>query len=386
MELLVVTFVFATTILSVPAEAFLDPVAVASPHYYGKRAVAAVPVDSVARPYYGKRAAQVAYQGLLEEKDHFVGKRSAAKIAAVQTMIEGGKTLTETVEKLIDKVVSPSLMALDKEIKKIDTTIEGLDAEEKKLVTEATTSLYNTRSSMFTIKLTLNALADETITVASRLKRYVAKCSEGMPENKIKRIIGKAAEQMCHILKRSDAILEEAKNEYNRCDRAMNSIKANLEAFVKSVVALKDGQDGRLQKWKDSTRAAVYGTLGVTLLAGPLAVAAYATAAGILETKIAEYDAALDRLLKKCDKSAGAARNLISETDKTKEFIQTEQKLIQAWESSLTTMAVDFKNADTVVENLYLFGSEMNEMNGMLDNLITACSKYKAHAMQEGMN
>ena len=314
-----------------------------------------------------------------------------AEIAVVQTMIESGQTLTETVEKLIDKVVSPSLMALDKEIKKIDTTIEGLDAEEKKLVTEATTSLYNTRSSMFTIKLTLNALADETITVASRLKRYVAKCSEGMPENKIKRIIGKAAEQMCHILKRSDAILEEAKNEYNRCDRAMNSIKANLEAFVKSVVALKDGQDGRLQKWKDTTRAAVYGSLSLTLLGGPIrgplyAVVGYSTGAGILETKIAEHDAALDRLLKKCDKSAGAARNLISETDKTKEFIQTEQKLIQAWASSLSTMEVDFKNADTVVENLYLFGSEMNEMNGMLDNLITACSKYKAHAMQEGMN
>ena len=305
-----------------------------------------------------------------------------AEIAVVQTMIESGQTLTETVEKLIDKVVSPSLMALDKEIKKIDTTIEGLNAEEKKLVTQATESLYNTRSSMFTIKLTLNALADETITVASRLKRYVAKCSEGMPENKIKRIIGKAAEQMCHILKRSDAILEEAKNEYNRCDRAMNSIKANLEAFVKSVVALKDGQDGRLQKWKDTTRAAVYGTLGVTLLAGPLAVAAFATAAGILETKIAEHDAALDRLLKKCDKSAGAARNLISETDKTKEFIQTEQKLIQAWASSLSTMEVDFKNADTVVENVWL---EL-DMDGMLDNLITVCSKYKAHAMQEGMN
>jgi len=45
--------------------------------YLHKRAVASVPVNPVARPYYGKRAAQV-YQGLLEEKDHFVGKRSAA--------------------------------------------------------------------------------------------------------------------------------------------------------------------------------------------------------------------------------------------------------------------------------------------------------------------
>jgi len=84
MELLVVTFVFATTILSVPAEA--------GPSGYGhktgptgsgtglrhKRSVASVPVDPVARPYYGKRAAQVAYQGLLEEKDHVFGKRSVA--------------------------------------------------------------------------------------------------------------------------------------------------------------------------------------------------------------------------------------------------------------------------------------------------------------------
>jgi len=45
--------------------------------YLHKRAVASVPVNPVARPYYGKRAAQV-YQGLLEEKDHLFGKRSAA--------------------------------------------------------------------------------------------------------------------------------------------------------------------------------------------------------------------------------------------------------------------------------------------------------------------
>jgi len=42
--------------------------------YRHKRAVASVPLAS---PYYGKRAAQV-YQGLLEEKDHLFGKRSAA--------------------------------------------------------------------------------------------------------------------------------------------------------------------------------------------------------------------------------------------------------------------------------------------------------------------
>ena len=122
MELLVVTFVVATTILSVPTEAYynlsmcvamsicvppLQPLdytailtlppapennagqktAAAAAHlltgssgYRHKRSVASVPVGhsgSVVRPYYGKRAAQV-YQGLLEEKDHVFGKRSVA--------------------------------------------------------------------------------------------------------------------------------------------------------------------------------------------------------------------------------------------------------------------------------------------------------------------
>ena len=84
MELLVVTFVFATTILSVPAEAGpsgyrhkTGPTSFVTGHRH-KRAVASVPVDPVARPYYGKRSAQVAYQGLLEEKDHVFGKRSVA--------------------------------------------------------------------------------------------------------------------------------------------------------------------------------------------------------------------------------------------------------------------------------------------------------------------
>jgi len=84
MELLVVTFVFATTILSVPAEAGpsgyrhkTGPTSFVTGHRH-KRAVASVPVDPVVRPYYGKRSAQVAYQGLLEEKDHIFGKRSVA--------------------------------------------------------------------------------------------------------------------------------------------------------------------------------------------------------------------------------------------------------------------------------------------------------------------
>jgi hypothetical protein len=103
MGLLVVTFVFTSTFLSVPTEAYyclllsncvpplqpLDYNAIltlppAPENNAGQKTAAAtardvtsVPVDPVARPFYGKRSAQV-YQGLLQEKDHLFGKRSAA--------------------------------------------------------------------------------------------------------------------------------------------------------------------------------------------------------------------------------------------------------------------------------------------------------------------
>ena len=157
----------------------------------------------------------------------------------------------------------------------------------------------------------------------------------------------------------------------------MDRIKSRLEAFLKQVINLKEGRDGRLQKWKDNTRAAVYGGLAATVLFPPLAIAAYATAAGVLESKIKRHEDALARLFQKCDKSANAARNLISETRKTKSFFETEQVLIQAWESKMSDMAVDFKDADEVVENVELFGSD--EMDRMLNALITACANYKGH-------
>merc|ERR1712037_906223 len=125
----------------------------------------------------------------------------------------------------------------------------------------------------------------------------------------------------------------------------------------------------------DNTRAAVYGGLAATVLFPPLAIAAYATAAGVLESKIKRHEDALARLFQKCDKSANAARNLISETRKTKSFFETEQVLIQAWESKMSDMAVDFKDADEVVENVELFGSD--EMDRMLNALITACANYR---------
>jgi len=304
-----------------------------------------------------------------------------AEVAAAQTLIQGGQSLQETINNLIKHVVSPSLQALEKEIKKIDTTIDGLNAEEKKQVNEATRLLYDSRSSMFRVKLGLNALADETITVANKLKRYVAKCKDIEDERKIKRIIGKAAEQMIHILKRSNAILEEAKTEYKQCDAAMNGIKANLETFVKSVKALRDGQDGRLDAKKDRIRAIVYGATSVTALGGPLVLVGYGVAAGVVETKIKEWEDSLDRLLRKCDKSTAAALKLIKETNNTKDFIEGEQKLIQNWESALSAMAVDFKDVDTIAENISIFEGE--ETNRMLDDLITACAKYKGHVMPE---
>lgn len=303
-----------------------------------------------------------------------------AEVAAAQAMIQGGQSLQETIDKLITRVVSPSLQQLDKEIKKIDTTIDGLSAEEKKLVTEATRHLFDSRSSMYRVKLALNSLAQETITVAEKLKRYVKKCKDIEDENRIKNIIGKAAEQMIHILKRSNVILEEAKTEYKQCDAAMNSSKANLETFVKSVKALREGQDGRLDDKKKKLRAIVYGATSLTILGGPIALGyGYGVAAGVLEAKIKEYEDSLDRLLRKCDKSTAAAVKLIKDTNNTKDFIEGEQKLIQNWESALSAMNVDFKDADTIAKNISIFEGE--ETNRMLDDLITACAKYKGHVM-----
>lgn len=299
------------------------------------------------------------------------------EVAAAKTMIESGRGLIETIKKMVATNLTPALNKLEREIRKIDTNIDGLEAHEKRMVSEALENLSQAKRCSDGVKMILNALADETIAVASQLKRNIGKVSEGMSADKIKSKLEKGANQMCHILKRSAVILKGAKKEYTSCHDAMDRIKSRLEAFLKQVINLKEGRDGRLQKWKDNTRAAVYGGLAATVLFPPLAIAAYATAAGVLESKIKRHEDALARLFQKCDKSANAARNLISETRKTKSFFETEQVLIQAWESKMSDMAVDFKDADEVVENVELFGSD--EMDRMLNALITACANYKGH-------
>ena len=304
-----------------------------------------------------------------------------AEVAIVRNIIEGGQTLRKTINSLVDKMVSPALQALQNEISRIDLEIEGLHVEEKLLVTHATENLLNSKTAMTAVKRVLNALADETIKVAEKLKRYVAACSkEDMSEVKIKRIIGKAAEQMCHILQRSQVILAEAKEEYTRCELALNGVKAKLETFLKKVQDIRNGEDGRLDKWKHDTRVRVYAGLAWTVFCPPAAAVAYATAAGVLETEIAKYEATLDRLIQSCDQSASAAINLISKTDEAMDFLETEQELIQAWVSALSLMESDFKDVDSVVECVFLLNDEMVIM---LDDLINACTNYKAHKMAE---
>ena len=297
-------------------------------------------------------------------------------------LVEAGKAMAENMEKIHSKIVMPSVNALEKQINKIDTTIEGLHNEEKILVTQSKEILYNTCDDLRVIKGMLNGLADETIDVAKMLKRYVAKTADtkGMPVEKIKRIIGKAGDKMCQILATSKEILGQANIIYMKCGRGMNSIKAKLEGFVEGVESIKDGQDGRLQAWTDKTRAIVYGSLAVTAIFPPAMALAYATAAAALETKIAEYENALGRLLRKCKKSTAAAMDLIGQTDKTKDYIENEQTLLQGWNTAIQRMNYEFKSTDTIAEELHDFGRD-RAFDKMLDTLITACTKYKAHAM-----
>lgn len=301
--------------------------------------------------------------------------------AAVGAITEAGKAVTDTMNHLATAIVQPAINALNKEIRKIDTNIEGLNKEEKKLVRKSLESLFNAQSEMFRIKVALSGLAKETISRAEKLKRYFEKCTADQGEARIKKIISKAALHMIDLLKRSKQLLSDAQERYENLETELNGIMATLEEFNSRVKALVDGKDGRLAKWKHDTRATVYGGLGFTIFLGPIAAIAYAAAAGILESKIAEYEQSLSTLISKCKKAAAKSRTLIDKVQNSKTSLQEETKLITDWQGRIEEMNVDFKTVDDVAFLVDMEGPK--EAGKMLDNLITACSKYLAHAEKQ---
>ena len=68
------------------------------------------------------------------------------------------------------------------------------------------------------------------------------------------------------------------------------SVDGNLKAMENSLKQYANGQGNKFNSWKSKTRAIVYGSTAACAAAGPFAFIscpiAYATAAGILETKI----------------------------------------------------------------------------------------------------
>lgn len=68
------------------------------------------------------------------------------------------------------------------------------------------------------------------------------------------------------------------------------SVKSSFSQYILKVREYAEGKSKKFDDWKSDTRATVYGSGAACVAAGPFAIFAcpayYATAAGILETKI----------------------------------------------------------------------------------------------------
>jgi len=295
----------------------------------------------------------------------------------ISAIVDSADKLSDVLIKIKDQFVGPAIDALDAEISKINTNIEGITQEEKDKVRDALESLYNSESSILAVRAVLEGLATETISRSSKLRAIISKIEDGASEDRIKKLISYSAKHMIDLMGRSKDLLDEAQTKYSETTASLNKVKADLVSFRNSVEGMADDSRPRMQAWIKKTREIVYGSGAACLVFPPSCAIYYPTAAAILETKINQYKEDVALLETVVKQSTEHTQEMIDRVDGTLTFVNEEVKLIIAWESQLSQMSLEFESADSLAFDIELLGKE-----GALEHLVKleeAAQNYLDH-------
>merc|ERR1711976_996658 len=306
--------------------------------------------------------------GLLAAVSSVQGAKPDPKVLA-NAVQNGGVTLTKTINKFKDTFVRPLMAEIKFHAGRINTNLDGLEQEEKQLVTTSLQSLERTEVEVAGVRIILVELAKSTIKQSQTLRRIMDKVDVDDSMERAKKKLGYTAKYMIKLMKTSEGVLQEAKEKYDLALRDLATCKGSLQSFVNKVKNLGSDENERFQAWASKTRGIVYGT---TWAAGP---AGLAIAATVLETEIAKYKENVRKLNIEAAAAEKSARSVLNDADKKIKEIQTEVRLITRWRNSLDELKVAFEDEESFVDHITWL-EEKDDTADRMKDLEKACQNY----------
>lgn len=301
---------------------------------------------------------------------HVQSKKVTAK-TVIEAVVRTGGDMQAVLEQLDEYFLTPITKEMDAMLKRVNTEIEGITEEEKKLVSVARSALRASRLDITRTRAVLVALAAETSTSAADivlgLKKFLADQDNQSKRNSLAKVVKK----MEKILKTSQTLLKRARQKYEGAAKQLNLVRVKFERFSERMVILADRSSTRYNDYVAWIRKVVYGSTASCWILPPSCIVAYATAAGILETKICNWNAEIDELKDECYESKKSADNLVNKVNKDLGNLEREDTNLMSWQSNIALVYEDFASGgylDVAADMDYFIPNyAVNKMNSLKD-------------------
>jgi len=301
-------------------------------------------------------------------------------VAVIGTAIESGSKLADLMKKLHDMFIKPITDQVDAEIKRVNVDIEGITTEEKKLVEDAKINLYNSRFDITRTRGVLTVLATETNSRSDSLIRVLnVVLKRTTPTDKQMKGIKIVVSKMDNLLKRFQALLRDARVQYEEVQKKLDIVRVKLETFSKRVTQLADTHGTRYVDYAKKMRIIVYSSAAACLVMPATCPAVYAACAATLETKLAAYRRDTEDLVKKAQSSGVEATKLTARCKDDLEYMADEDLLIKKWQSQVQLTYDDFVGGDYINMAIDMDEFEENYSITRLTDLKQACLDYLTH-------
>lgn len=260
-----------------------------------------------------------------------------AELATVAACVETGDKMIKSFMGVKERFFDPVIADIEKEIQKIDTAIEGLGEDAKNNFKDSYKGFVNAQIKITDNRRILTSLAKDTIQRIDMLKDYFGLLDDeditDDPEA-LKETVETAVEDFLNLQRNVLEQLKTAKESYMAAMEQLGEVKANLTSFVDEIERLKKNSED--SDYAENLRKKVYGATAASALLGPIGVAvAYSIAASVVEEKIADWKASMDKLVDACDSTKLTAETLLEKTDEYSDFIDEELNLMEDWRSNV---------------------------------------------------
>lgn len=296
---------------------------------------------------------------------------------AIMQGVDSALGVVQTIDNLI---IKPILATVEKDVKDIDTAIEGISENERKLVAEALKFLQMAENHIRGVRAELSVFADEVIERSIFMRTILTKTLEKTGKSQ-EYGVKLMAKKMKSMVERINKYLLNALAVYRQVNSNCNLAQFKLTHFAEEIDKITDTRSAAHEKLVKKVRAEAYGaaSIGWAYL-GPVGAAwSYAAAAVIVEPKIKAWKEKLAKLRVKAAHSKQVCVETAKKAAEAFKNLGEEERIVQNWYMQQNSVYDDIANTTNYIAFLQIDDDIKHEQIGKLTKLIETCQQFKNH-------